>query len=1076
METAAAETPMASELMAPANRRKSNRCGSSPYQRSLQRGRKWQPRIMLVARSKEVDNWLDRVWGESEDVGNVPTWTGATRHSIYHLLTMKNGTWLTVLGLLGAAAGADIVNGPLPAEKAAKNMVLPDGFHASVFAAEPNVVQPVSFCVDARGRIIVAEALNYGAWQPTGKDRVVILEDKGDGKGVQRKVFYEGLNYITGIEAGFGGVYVMSPPSLYFIADKDGDDVPDRAPEVLFDGFGYKESRHNLANGFTWGPDGWLYAGHGRTSPSNVGRPGSPDKDRIHSDGGVVRIHPTRLVFENFTDGNTNPWGVDFDDFGQCFVSNCVDPHLFHMIQGGHYEPWRGRPSSMYAYERLPTVADHWHFPTGRKGEMRGETPTTLAMGGGHAHCGTLVYLGGLFPAQYRNTVFMCNIHGRRINNDILKPKGSGYTASHGKDFMISADPWFMGVTLRTGPDGSVFVSDWSDTGECHTYKPNRESGRIYKISYGKPAIMAVDLAKLGDLELANLQTHPNDWHVRHARRILQERSGDPKWDAGPAHAALRKILDSLREDAPKRLRALWALHVTGGLDEKRLLGLLRDPSPHVRAWSIHLLCETNPPAAALSQFAEMAKSDAAPVVRLYLASALQRIPGPQRWPIAENLLRRGEDAGDANIPLMTWYGVEPIVPVDPAAAIARLKSVEIPLGRRFIARRLADEAVTRPKNADLGPLLQVVAERDDVAQLDLLRGVREGIRGAKSLPMPKGWPEVYARLARGNDTVREHAVALALAFGDPRAAADLRKTVDSLAASVGERTAALQSLIDKRDADLAPVLHRLLADPNLRSTALRGLAANPHPDTPATVLALYAKLSAADKQEAIAALSSRKEYARALLAAVESKTVPAADVTAFTARQLHALGDDPISAQLRKLWGDVRDTSPKKQEQIDSYKKLLTPDVLARGDRPNGRAVFLKNCQQCHRLYGDGGKIGPDLTGSNRSNLDYLLSNMIEPSAEVAKDYRLSIVTTNDGRVLTGMIIERAGNRITLQTATQPIVLAKDEIEETRESTLSLMPEGQVDQLTREQVRDLVAYLAGNSQVPLPPGAREKK
>src|SRR5271165_2746295 len=394
---------------------------------------------------------------------------------------MSKGTLILVVLAPLALLAAEPASRPLPADKAARAMVLPDGFHATVFAGEPDVVQPISFCTDARGRLFVAEALNYGTWQATGKDRIVILEDKeGDGKSVTRKVFYEGFNYITGIEVGFGGVWVISPPKIYFVPYREGDDKPSGEPEVVFDGFGYKESRHNLANGFTWGPDGWLYAGHGRTSPSDVGRPGTPADQRIHCDGGVYRIHPTRRVFENFADGTTNPWGVDFDDAGQCFVSNCVNPHLFHMIQGGHYEPWRNRPSSMYAYERLPTCADHLHYAGGKHSGMRGETSETLAMGGGHAHCGTLVYLGDQFPASYRNTVFLCNIHGRRINNDILRRKGSGYTASHGKDFMLAGDPWFMGVTLRTGPDGSVFVSDWSDTGECHTYRPHVDSGRIY--------------------------------------------------------------------------------------------------------------------------------------------------------------------------------------------------------------------------------------------------------------------------------------------------------------------------------------------------------------------------------------------------------------------------------------------------------------------------------------------------------------------------------------------------------------------------------------------------------------------
>src|SRR5262249_50167843 len=194
-----------------------------------------------------------------------------------------------------------------------------------------------------------------------------------------------------------------------------------------------------------------------------------------------------------------------------CLGPNCVHPPPSPMIRGGHSEPWRGRPSSQYAYQRLPTCADHLHYPSGRPNEMRGESAETLAMGGGHAHCGTLVYLGDRFPDSFRNTVLMCNIHGRRVNNDLLRRKGSGYTAGHGKDFMIAAAPWFMGVTLRPGPHGNVSLSDWSDTGECHTYKPDRDSGRVYKISFGEPQKPPADLATLSDDELVRLQAHRND-------------------------------------------------------------------------------------------------------------------------------------------------------------------------------------------------------------------------------------------------------------------------------------------------------------------------------------------------------------------------------------------------------------------------------------------------------------------------------------------------------------------------------------------------------------------------------------
>ncbi len=482
----------------------------------------------------------------------------------------------------------------------------------------------------------------------------------------------------------------MSPPGLYFIPDRDGDDKPDGPPQLLFDGFGYKESRHNLVNGFTWGPDGWLYGGHGRTSPSDVGRPGTPAAKRIHCDGGVYRIHPTRLVFENFADGTTNPWGVDFDQYGQCFVSNCVNPHLFHVIQGGHYEPWRNRPSSQYAYERIPTIADHLHY-AGKDLKTSVGTDATLALGGGHAHCGVLVYKGGQFPDEFRNAIFMCNIHGHRINHDILKRVGSGYVASHGKDFAISADPWFMGVTLRTGPDGSVFVSDWSDTGECHTYKPNTKTGRIYKIEYkGERSrvsgpMKSLDLAKRTDMELVKLQLDPNDWYAQHARRVLQERAANKSWNGESVHERLAGIMNSVKADVPERLRALWAQHVTrvpGSTkeDNLHLSSLLLDESEYVRAWSIQLLCEGGDPGdVVLAKMAVLATDDPSPVVRLYLAAALQRLPLDSRWPIAKELLSHEKDASRSNLPLMDWYAIEPLVPSDPTRAMGLAAHSKIP-------------------------------------------------------------------------------------------------------------------------------------------------------------------------------------------------------------------------------------------------------------------------------------------------------------------------------------------------------------------------------------------------------------
>mgnify|MGYP006272882357 CR=1 FL=1 len=1082
---------------------------------------------------------------------------------------------ICVVFLTAACVAADRTPAPLSPEQAVKNMIVPEGFKVSLVASEPDIVQPVSFCFDDRGRIIALEVFNYGEWQPTGKDRVVILEDKdGDGRHETRTVFFEGLNYATGIEYGFGGYWVMSVPNLYFIPDRNGDDKPDGPPEVLFDGFGYKESRHNLANGFTWGPDGWLYFGHGRTSPSDVGRPGTPGEKRTHSDGGVCRIHPTKLVFENFADGTTNPWGVDFDDYGQCFVSNCVNPHLFHVIQGAHYEPWRNRPSSLYAYERIPTIADHLHYPVNQPKAMRGETPETLAMGGGHAHCGTLIYLGGAFPERYRNSVFMCNVHGRRINNDILKRSGSGYVASHGPDFMISGDPWFMGVTLRTGPDGAIYVSDWSDTGECHTYKPDRSSGRIYRISYeggavgsagtkgangngtqatdatnangksnetgaagpvaGADVSVAADksirpigpnrpipstpidpktaaaaklpLSDRTDAELVQLQLHPNDWFVRHARRLLQERRRNGQIAKATTATLIRWSKPDSGLPTDRRLRALWARYAIAELFVPEMEELLADRDEHIRAWGVRFLAMTVPPSGATSfrvrikepafspvgskpheqldsllrvierdaederrsktpSLFQLAQDDPSPVVRLALASALQPVAFPKFRPRLRQymaLLSHAEDATDSNLPLMYWYGVEPLVKNDANAFIALIANSAIPKIREFGARRFVDHALTLKEEASYEPLVAELGTAKDEAARDLLNGTREALRGRKRIAMPSNWPATYAKLKASSDPeVRKLTASLAVTFGDPAVIADLRTTASSKDAKSNERVAAIELLRDQAQADLGAFLLTLLDDKDVRRATVRALASTPHAQTPSQLVSRYSGFSTEEKQDAVATLTSRKDWSLALLDAVEKKSVPRNDVSAYAARQMHAFGDDALTKKLRTVWGEIRDSAPEKQQQIAKLKSQLSPASLKNADLAMGKVLFKKTCQQCHRLFGEGGTIGPDITGSNRTNLDYLLGNIIDPSAEIGRDYRMSIVTTQQGRVVTGLQVESTPTRLTLQTATEKIVLDRNDIEEIKESPLSIMPEGQLNSLSKDDIRDLIGFLS---------------
>jgi len=610
---------------------------------------------------------------------------------------------------------------------AAKAMKLPPGFRAIASAAEPDVMQPIAFTLDHRGRMWVAEAYSYPHRQPADKarDRIIILEDtNGDHKFDQRKVFIEGLNLVSGLEVGFGGVWVGAAPNFMFIPDRDSDDRPDGKPQILLDGWGYQDT-HETLNSFIWGPDGWLYGCHGVFTHSRVGKPGTAAADRVPFNAGVWRYHPTRHTFEAFAQGTSNPWGVDFNAHGQCFIEACVIPHFFHMIQGGRYQRQGGQHFNPHTYDDIKTIADHLHYAGNIRDHAHwGKTPgvpsATGAAGGGHAHAGLMIYLGDSWPARYRGAAFMNNIHGARINMDVLKPRGSGYIASHGADFVQFNDRWSQIINLRYDHDGSVYLIDWYDKNQCHRREPDshdRSNGRVFKVVYQDEKRTTVDLAKRTHVELVKLQAHPNDWYARHARRALQERlntmhrqwspvSPNAKQNAAAwqktrdhAFAIVDPILKTQLATGGKgkttalRLRALWCLHVISGLDEADLLELLKDRDAILRGWAIQLLCENKKPsAAARGEFARMAREDKSPIVRMYLASGMTRTPIAQRAEILAGLLSHAEDATDPNLPHLYWYATEPVIAANKTAAIQLLAKTKIPKVRQYITRRLASK------------------------------------------------------------------------------------------------------------------------------------------------------------------------------------------------------------------------------------------------------------------------------------------------------------------------------------------------------------------------------------------------
>jgi putative membrane-bound dehydrogenase-like protein len=606
--------------------------------------------------------------------------------------------------------------------EAVKAMTLPKGFTVKLAAAEPEVVRPIAFTIDDRGRLWVAEARTYPVRAPDGqgKDRILIFEDtNGDGQLDSRKVFVENLNLVSGLEIGFGGVWVGAAPYLLFIPIKPGTDLPAGPPQVMLDGWGYQDT-HEMLNTFTWGPDGWLYGTHGVFTNSNVGKPGAPDTERVRLNGAIWRFHPTTHVFEVFAEGTSNPWGLAFNDYGHAFTTACVIEHLYHVVQGGRYKRQAGRHFNPNIYDDIKTIADHVHW-VGKKGPHAGNSRSGSA-GGGHAHAGAMIYLGGdTWPQEYRDAIFMNNIHGYRANTDLLQRKGSGYRATHGPDFLLANDSWSQMLNFRYGPDGSVHVIDWYDKNQCHSTNPDihqKTLGRIYKISHDGDRPVRVDLSKLSSERLVDLQLNHNDWYVQHARRLLQERGPDPK-----VHALLKSMLRDA-PDVPRKLRALWALYATRGLAEPDLLELLDHESEYLRSWAVYLLVQGAPPSDdAIRRFARLARDDNSALVRLYLASALQRTPVAKRWDVIVGLLAHDEDATDRNLPLMVWYAAEPVVALDMPGALTVALDSKLPRLFQFTVQRIAavgTQDALRALTDRLGRTTDVAQQREIINGINL--------------------------------------------------------------------------------------------------------------------------------------------------------------------------------------------------------------------------------------------------------------------------------------------------------------------------------------------------------------------
>ena len=954
---------------------------------------------------------------------------------------------------------------PTPEEALAK-ITVPEGFHVDLFAAEPDVRQPLDMKFDERGRLWVAESYSYDGHKFAEgiDDRILIFEDSDrDGTFDKRTVFWDKANRLTSLEFAPGGIYVLNAAELQFVPDQNGDDVPDGPPVTLLDGFDTENIGHNIVSGLTCGPDGWIYGRHGIKATSRPGPPHVPPAERTPINCGIWRYHPATERVEVVVNGTTNPWGFDYNEDGEFFFTNNVIGHLWHIIPGAHYKRMYGDDFNPHLYELIDQHADHYHWDNSQNWtDSREGVGVHNELGGGHSHCGGMIYLGDNWPAEYRGNMFMCNTHGRRLNQDRLEREGSGYVCTHAPDIFFANQPWFRGVCLTTAPDGSVYVSDWCDFGECHDHDGiHRSSGRIYRIRYEQPIPIPddYDLGKVSTTQLVNLHMHPNEWVVRTARRLLYERQVAGKDLYSAEQALLRFVIGA--NDSKLSLKAALTLATLRRVNPNTIAFLLGHESEHHRVWGLRLLAEfIDNPDDWFEPLIDVSVSEKSGLVRLHLASISYKLPVDLRWSLLESLAMNEQDIHDHNMPLMLWYGLEPLVPSRTKAAVSLAKRTPFPDLQKFLARRVTSEIQNSPEGVN--DLVTAVGDLDSIErQTQILQGMSDALKGWRKATAPAAWESVASKLsASSNETVRTVSQELSLVFGDGRAMDALRKVAVDAEADPATRRRAIDLLVQSQAEDLKPLLVNLINDRATTPSALSGLASIDDPDVAKQIIARYPNYRADWGDVAIQTLSSRVSFAEQLLTAMAKGRIPRDDVSAAQARQIENLGDEQLTKKLLEVWGTLRQTPAEKLKLIASHKQKLTPETLAKADLVAGGELFKKTCASCHRLFGQGEKIAPDLTGSNRDNLDYLLMNMIDPSAEVPQTFKVSVVVMEDGRVLTGVLGRDDGQTVDLQTAKEKLTLRKDEIEETKSSPLSLMPEGQLEKLTDEQIRDLIAYL----------------
>ncbi len=983
-------------------------------------------------------------------------------------------------------------NEPRDPQTAAKLMTVPKGFVVEVVASEPEIVNPVAMAIDEKGRFWITESLEYPRREPgPGRDRVKLVEDTdADGVADKFSVFLDGLNIPSGVQVGHGGVWIANAPDLLFVPDKDRDGKADGPAEVVVTGFGRTDT-HELPNSLTWGPDGWLYGLNGVFNFSHVKYSKSnPNYEKVGGDKhpgwpitcALFRIHPRTREFQVFSEGTSNPWGVAFNGEGDAFISACVIDHLWHLVETGYYHR-QGGPYPPHTW-KIESIVKHKHQKA--------------------AYCGITWFDSDAYPEQYRKKLYMGNIHGGCINVDKLERSGSTYAGTGEPDFLTANDAWFMPVVQKTGPDGSLYVLDWYDRYHCYQ-DANRDpagidrlKGRLYRVRYvgdaeptGAPRWgLPLDLAAAPDLDLIKSLGHPNGWMRETAQRILQERT-DP---------AITNRLQEFALDAqlPLTLR-MNALFAVMGRDFLTMENwgqlefaekLQEDLDPTIRSWGVRLLTNQGLTQLQRPGSVDTMDSDMGELVQQALVDPDPRVRLQGLIYVTQLSRERASSTvfDEALLKSLALCGSDPLLQ---RAAWQTVKAYGTRFPR-FITALLADETLQRseigqamtPRIVDwllaqpvqhqralLDTLQKAVqAEQTNTAALiltQLTAKVQSGEIKGDALDRLKDdlRPIVEPILKRGTQHPLQLELAmLRLSWKDLTGGGSACQIAFDPAQPAPRRLAAFQAAVSAQH-PCAVHTARLMIDrsgdepPGFLIDVLATMGRLEAASVGQAVVERYAKLAPELQPRAIELVTQRPEWAKALLTAIGKKEIAATAININQARRLYDTKDAEVRDLLARHWGQVREGRSPDRDKIVS--EMRTHIRQTKGDEARGAAVFKKVCAQCHKLYGEGAEVGPDITLNGRNDYTQLLSNIFDPSLVIGAGYRSFTVVTNGGRVINGLLVEDSPQRVVLKVqGGKQEIIARDDIDEMKVSEISLMPEALEKQLTPAEIADLFAYI----------------